>query len=359
VSVELEFDHERVEIVTDSLTGFIAVLAVHSTALGPAMGGLRLRSYPGVAAALADSLRLSRVMSLKNALAGLELGGGKMVLVDDGGWSDGAERAERMRAVGRMIEALDGAYITAEDVGTTPEDMEEIATTTNWVAGRPIDSGGRGDPSPSTALTVFGAIRAAASERLGSEEIDGLLVGVQGVGHVGSRLVELLRGAGAEVIVADAVADRADELADRTGARVATSSALVGSAVDVFAPCAFGEVISQSNVASLHCAVVAGAANNPLSDLSVAETLDRRGILYVPDFVANCGGIIHVGAEPLGLTTTRVDELIADAVSRTGQILREANANGRLPLTVALELAERRLAAARARHRIEPAEARA
>lgn len=191
MSLDLEFEHERVAIVADDADGVTAIVAVHSTALGPAMGGLRLRAYHRLSAALDDALRLSRAMSIKNALAGLELGGGKMVLVDDGGWRDPTDRARRMRAVGRIVETLGGEYITAEDVGTTPLDMEQIATMTEWVAGTPVQSGGRGDPSSATARTVLEAIRAAVRVRLATDLSD-ITVGVQGAGRVGSRLVELL-----------------------------------------------------------------------------------------------------------------------------------------------------------------------
>lgn len=343
MSLDLEFEHEQVAIVGDPETGVRAVVAVHSTALGPAMGGLRLRAYPHLTDAVDDALRLSRAMSMKNALAGLDLGGGKMVLLDDGGWAEPAERARRMQAVGRIVETFGGSYITAEDVGTSPADMDEIARQTPWVAGRPPSSGGRGDPSTATASTVFGAIRDAARVRLGAENLDGVTVGVQGAGHVGSRLVEMLRDAGAEVEVTDVFPSRAKEVAVRTGARAIPSVGFLNRPVDVLAPCAFGEVIAPESVAQLRCAVIAGAANNQLTVSIVALALNARSILYVPDFLANCGGIIHVGAEPLALSQERVDELIAEAVTRTGRILDDAVEAGQLPLELALELATERI----------------
>jgi leucine dehydrogenase len=346
LNVDLALDQERVEIFRDRTTGAVGVVALHSTVLGPAMGGLRLHAYGSLTEATTDALRLSEAMSLKNAAAGLPLGGGKAVLVDDGGWAPGTARADRMRAVGRVVDELGGRYITAEDVGTTPQDMEHIGEATRWVAGRPVDCGGRGDPSPATARTVFGAIEAAARLRLGAGDLGDVHVGVQGVGHVGAALVALLREAGAEVTLTDAVARRAVAVADRLGARAVEPLGFVTRPFDVLAPCALGDVIDARHVADLRCSVVAGAANNPLADGDADTELARAGILYVPDFLANCGGIIHVGGEALGFGDDEVQRLIRAAIDRTETLLRHARDQDRTPREVAVAYAQARIAGA-------------
>jgi len=340
------FDHERLEIFHDAQTGVTGAVAIHSTALGPAMGGLRLNAYESLSTAVQDALRLSGAMSLKNAAAGLALGGGKAVLVDDGHWDSAALRAQRMQAVGRVVRDLRGRYVTAEDVGTTPEDMRQIATETEWVAGRPVDRGGRGDPSPATAMTVFGAIRTAVTRAFDGRELAGVHVGVQGAGHVGGVLVGLLRQAGARVTVTDVDGRRAADVAAATGAEAVEAPGFLTRPFDVLAPCALGQVIDSAIVGRLRCKVVAGAANNQLTLAEVADDLARAGVLWVPDFIANCGGIIHVGAEPLGLSDAEVAELLDQAQRRTADVLDEATATGRTPAAVAVELAERRIAGA-------------
>lgn len=337
-------EHERVVSFRDPGTGAAGVVAIHSTALGPAMGGLRLRRYRSMGEACADVLDLSRAMTFKNSAAGLDLGGGKAVLIDDGGWAAPAERAERMRAVGRVVEELAGRYTTAEDVGTTPADMEVIGTQTQWVAGLPVALGGRGDPSPITARTVFGAIVSGVRRRLDRADLDGVHVGVQGVGHVGEALVALLAEAGADVTLTDVDAARAVRVAEAIGGRAVEPDGFVHRDVHVLAPCAFGGAIALEDVSALRCAVVAGAANNQLATPEVARHLAERGILYMPDFLANCGGIIHVAGEAQGLPEEEVERLVADAIERTDALLADAGAAGRLPWEVALERAEARIA---------------
>ncbi len=341
--LDREFDHEQLEVFRDPATGVTGAVAIHSTALGPAMGGLRLRAYPTPSAAATDALRLARAMSLKNAAAGLDLGGGKAVLIDDGRWGERDVRSPRMRAVGRVVERLGGRYVTAEDVGTTPADMDDIAAETRWVSGRPVDRGGRGDPSPATARTVFGAIVEAVRLRLGAETLIGVRVGVQGVGHVGSVLVELLRAAGAEVVLTDVDGDRAAAVAAAHGAEAVPLRGFLARDVDVLAPCALGEAIGPEELPGLRCTVIAGAANNPLADPAGAAELAAADILYVPDFLANCGGIIHVGAEVLGFDDAEVERRIEASIARTGALLREARATGRLPQDLAVERAQARL----------------
>ncbi len=340
-----EFGHEKLTAFQDSRTGVTGVIAIHSTSLGPAMGGLRLLRYSGFTEALLDVLRLSRAMSFKSAAAGLDLGGGKAVLIDDGRWSAGRE--DRMRVVGEAIEALGGEYITAEDVGTTPADMDAIAEVTSHVAGGSAAQGGGGDPSPLTARTAFSSIEAATRVRLGRDSMAGVRVGVQGVGHVGAALVELLSQAGAEVLIADVDPLRRSEVAERYGATALPLEDFVLGDFDVLAPCALGGAIGPGDVGRLRAAVVAGAANNPLGSREVATELAAQDILYVPDFIANCGGIIHVGAEALGLSAQEAEDLLQAADGRTEALLLEARERGCLPLELAEEQAMARLSKGR------------
>ena len=339
--LDAEFAHEKLTVFEDPDTGASGAIAIHSTALGPAMGGLRLFEYRSLGDGLLDALRLARAMSLKNAAAGLDLGGGKAVLFDDGRWVEGRE--ERMRAVGRVIEELGGSYVTAEDVGTAPDDMDSIAEVTSHVAGCSVERGGRGDPSTWTARTVFGAISSAVRIRLGAGDLRGLRVGVQGVGHVGSRLVALLAAAGAEVFVADVDPLRVAATAAEHQVTPLPLEGFVLRDFDVLAPCAMGGAIAVGDAASVLSTVVAGAANNPLADSATAFELAARGVLYVPDFLANCGGIIHVGAEVLRLGDGDVEDLVQASLARTDRILQEATWSGRLPLQLAIEFAESRL----------------
>ncbi len=342
-----EFQHERLTAFSDPETGATGVIAIHSTALGPAMGGLRLFPYPGMTDAVLDVLRLARAMSFKSAAAGLDLGGGKAVLIDDGNWTD--QREERMRAVGEAIEALGGAYITAEDVGTSPADMSTIAAVTGHVAGGMTERGGRGDPSPYTARTVFGSIAAAVRVGLRRDGLDGVRVGVEGVGRVGSELVALLAAAGAEVFVADLAPGRAAAVAAEHGVTALPLEGFLGGELDVFAPCALGGAIGLEDVDRLGARIVAGGANNPLAQRQVAAALATREVLYVPDFIANSGGIIHVGAEALGLDPSEVEALIEASIERCERILADAALAGRLPLELAEEQAEARLHGGRER----------
>jgi leucine dehydrogenase len=336
-----EFDeHELLHLFHDAETGVRGAVAIHSTALGPAMGGLRLHAYATTSDAVTDALRLARAMSLKNAAAGLDLGGGKAVLIDDGNWHD---RSRRMRAVGLIVDDLEGRYITAEDVGTTPDDMDDIAQMTSHVAGRPVDRGGRGDPSPSTARTVFGAIKSAALLQLDTADLAGVHVGVQGAGNVGSRLVELLVDAGARVSVTDVVPARAHDVAARLGATPRPIDGFILGDYDILAPCALGGAITAPDVARLTCVAIAGAANNPLASPDLADALHQREILYVPDFLANCGGIIHVGAEVLDIDETEVEARITSSIERTAALLHDARERGIAPLEVAVDQARRRL----------------
>jgi glutamate dehydrogenase/leucine dehydrogenase len=333
------FEHEHVQLFHDAAVGLTGVIAIHSTALGPAVGGLRIWPYPDTDSAVGDALRLSAAMTLKSAAAGLDLGGGKTVILDRG---KPELRAERMRRFGEVLEQLGGRYVSAEDVGTSAADMDLIAEQTRWVVGRSLERGGRGDPSCATARTVFGSIDRAVALQLGAASLDGVTVCVLGAGKVGAQLVELLASAGASVIVTDLDPDRAAAAA-HAGATAVTPNDFLARDCDVLAPCALGGVIGVEHVRRLRCRVIAGAANNPLEDRATALALARRDILYVPDFVANCGGIIHVGAELLMLDDSEVERRIAKAIDRSEEILLAARDSQELPLDVARRLALQRI----------------
>jgi valine dehydrogenase (NAD+) len=337
--------HEQIVIHQDREIGLRMIVAVHSTALGPALGGLRLKPYAhGLREALADVKGLARTMTLKASAAGLDLGGGKAVMIDDG---HPELRMARMEAAAEVIESLDGDYITAEDIGTTTVDMDRIARFTRYCVGRSRENGGGGDPSPVTAETVLQAMRRGLAARLGSAELDGRSVGVLGLGKVGGVLAVRLAAAGARVVGFDLNRERAERLADEHGITIAHSAeSILGMRLDVLAPCAAGGLIDEELAGALDVSVIAGAANNPLTSREVARTLLRRRILYVPDFLANCGGLIHVAGEWFG-DADADGARIAHAVERLDLAIATAAAEGATPVEVAERQALERVAAAR------------
>jgi valine dehydrogenase (NAD+) len=339
-----EDDHEQIVIRQDPDTGLRFIVAVHSTVLGPALGGMRLKRYPGgLTEALQDVMCLARTMTLKASAAGLDLGGGKAVMIDDGRTE---LRQERLAGAARVIDELGGAYITAEDIGTTTEDMDRMARFTRYCVGRSVGNGGGGDPSPVTAATVFEATRRGLAAHDGSAELEGRRVGVIGVGKVGGALAARFVGAGARVVAYDVDAGRCERLA---GVEVAPSvEAILARELDVLAPCAAGGLIDDSVAHALDVGVVAGAANNPLAGRRVARTLKERDILYVPDFLANCGGLIHVGAEWYrdgGGPSEQ--ELVAGAMDSLDRAIATAEHEVLTPLEVAERQALERVEAAR------------
>jgi glutamate dehydrogenase/leucine dehydrogenase len=334
-------EHERVVIRQDPEIGLRLVVAVHSTVLGPALGGMRLKAYPGIREALDDALGLARTMTLKASAAGLDLGGGKAVMFDDG---RNEFRQARMRAAAEVVNELNGAYITAEDIGTTTADMDLIARHTRWVVGRSEANGGRGDPSPVTAETVMRSIERGLAAATRSPDLDGRTVGVIGVGKVGSPLARKLAAAGARVIAFDVNAERLDELADESVVEPASAAeALFARELDVLAPCAAGGTIDEH----VQCRIVCGAANNPLASPEVPERLAARGVLYVPDFLANCGGLIHCSAEWTGAAEADVGARIGTAMARLDDALAEARRTGEPPVAVAERHALERVERAR------------
>jgi len=340
-------DHEQIVIRQDKETGLRLIVAVHSTVLGPALGGMRLKRYPGgLREALEDVMGLARTMTLKASAAGLDLGGGKAVMIDDG---DEPMRTTRLEAAARVVDSLDGAYITAEDIGTTTADMDQMGRVTRFVVGQSVANGGGGDPSPVTAETVFQAMRRGLAAATGSGDLDGRRVGVVGLGKVGSALAKKLAEWGAHVIGCDLEMERCHCLAEAHGISIAPSAeAILASELDVLAPCAAGGLIDEALARSIDCRVVAGAANNPLTDRGVARTLMEREIVCVPDFLANCGGLIHVSMEWYGEHGASEQQLIAGAMARLDSALATAEADGVPPIDVAERQALERVEAAHA-----------
>ena len=284
--------HEQVVFASDPDAGLQAIIAIHDTTRGPALGGCRMWAYPTEQDAIADALRLSRGMTYKSALAELPLGGGKAVVLGDPGRD---KSAALWRAFGRAIERLGGRYVTGEDVGTSVADLEVVRTATAHVAG--IPEGGAGDPSPATAFGVFVGIQAAARRRLGGDGLAGLRVAVQGLGHVGLCLAEHLADAGAELVVADLAAERVETAVGRYGARAVAPARIHAEPVEVFAPCAMGAVLNDETIPELRAPVVAGSANNQLAEARHGAALAERRVLYAPDYAINAGGIINVSHE--------------------------------------------------------------
>ena len=340
--------HEEVVVRHGRRSGIYVVIAIHSTVLGPALGGLRLWRYAALGDAIADALRLSEAMTYKAATAGLDLGGGKAVLcLPPEGELHPEQRRDLMLDVGDIIESLDGRYVTAEDVGTGTDDMSIIRERTEYVMGLPIDSGGSGDPSPITARGVEAAIRASAEHRYGSDDLAGRRVTVVGLGHVGSRLAERLASDGADLGISD-IDPAKRELAERLGARWLEPTDAITAECELLAPCALGGTIDAENVERLRCEIVCGAANNVLAERSLADRLAQREILYAPDFIANAGGLINVYGELHSLDRERLDSLVGGIGEALRRVFEAGEARSVTPLEAARALAEERLEAARA-----------
>ncbi len=325
--------HEEVWRVEDAETGLLGFIALHSTQLGPAAGGLRMRSYPDSDAALADVLNLSRGMSFKNAAANLPLGGGKAVILGD----PATKTPALLRAMGRAIHTLGGRYWTAEDMGMSPEDMAQSARETPYVAGRDSGPFASGDPSPVTARGVLNAMCVGARHAFGDDSLVGRRIAVQGLGHVGWHLCRLLHQVGADLTVADTDAARVAQTCADFGAEAGDVETIHTTDADIFAPCAIGGTLNAATIPELRARLVAGAANNQLASPDAADALRERGILYLPDYVANGGGIINVAAEILRLDGG--DRWVAEKLSALSdtmeRVLTRARAEDRSPAYLA------------------------
>ena len=336
-------DHEQVVFFNDPATGLRAIVAIHSTALGPALGGTRFHAYDSTAAAVADVLDLSRGMSYKAALAGLDLGGGKAVIIGDPAKlkSEGL-----LRAYGRFVQSLGGRYYTACDVGTFSADMDHVARECSYVTGRTVANGGAGDSSVLTAYGVFRGMQAAAEAAWGpGATLEGRRVGVAGVGKVGRHLVGHLSEAGAKVVVNDVWAPAVDRIRDEhPGVEVAaTTGQLVSGDLDVYAPCALGHALTDEVVEVLTATIVCGAANNQLAHPGIEKTLAERGIAYAPDYCVNAGGLIQVADELQGFSFERAQQR-ADGIYETTRSVFELAASDAVPPAIAADrLAERRM----------------
>ncbi|MFJ6844138.1 Leu/Phe/Val dehydrogenase [Streptomyces griseoluteus] len=340
--------HEQVVLCQDRATGLKAVIAIHSTALGPALGGTRFHPYPNEAAAVADALQLARGMSYKNALAGLDHGGGKAVIIGD----PARDRTEELLlAYGRMVASLGGRYVTACDVGTYVADMDVVARECRWTTGRSPEQGGAGDSSVLTAFGVYQGMRASAQHLWGDPSLRDRLVGIAGVGKVGRHLVGHLLAEGARVVVTDVRGEAVDRIGEAHPAvrRVANTEALIRlEGLDVYAPCALGGALDDHTVPVLTASVVCGAANNQLAHPGVEKDLEDRGILYAPDYVVNAGGVIQVADELHGFDFERCRAKAAKIFDTTLSIFARAKSDGVPPAAAADRIAEQRMADARA-----------
>ena len=337
-------NHERVVFCHDATTGLKAIIAIHSTALGPAAGGCRLWNYDSDDAALHDVLRLSQGMSYKNAMAGLEFGGGKAVIIKTPDF-DGSDAL--YQKFGEFVDEQNGEYITAEDVGMSVSIMQSVARKTKHVTGLPRTNGqAGGDPSPKTAFGVYNGIEAAVKFKLELDDVSGLTVAVQGVGNVGYHLCRILAGEGAKLIVADIDEDRVARVCDEFGASAAPLEEILSQDADVLAPCALGAILNEQSIPDLKVRIVAGGANNQLETGADGQRLTDAGILYAPDYVINGGGIINVACEYAGdVEDTEVDQLVAAIGPRLTAIFEEAAASGK-PTNVIADTQARKVIAA-------------
>ena len=340
-------DHETLLVRRGRRSGCFTIVAVHSTARGPSLGGCRMWHYDDARAAVRDALRLSQAMTFKSAVAGLPLGGGKGVIMapDPAAAGDREWRADALLDFGDTVESLGGSYVTAEDVGTSSRDMETIASATSHVSGLARRLGGSGDPSPWTALGVQTAIELCCERVFGSPSLAGRTIAVSGLGNVGGRVATACAEAGATLLVSD-IDPRKQALAHALGARWVEPDEALAAPVDVFVPCALGGLLDHDSVLRLGAPIVAGAANNQLAGDDVATVLAERGVLWAPDFVVNAGGIINISVElePGGYDPRRAGELVRGIGGTLGQIFDDAAETGATPLAAAMALARERLA---------------
>lgn len=331
--------HEQVVFCRDERSGLRAIIAIHSTALGPSLGGTRFYPYPDEQSALTDALRLSRGMTHKAAIAGLSLGGGKSVIIGD---PSRIKTPELLEAHGRFVDSLGGRYITAGDVGTTSADMDVVGRGTEFVAARTPEHGGSGDTAPLTALGVFHAILAAAEARFGSADLSERSVGVEGAGKVGYHLVQLLVDAGAQVFVSDVDAAALSRVTD-VNTSVHVLDRVIDAPVDVYAPCALGASLRADTVGTLNARIVCGAANNQLAHPGVETLLHSRDITWVPDFVANGGGLIQIAGEIEKSTREQSTARVRAIGDTVGTILDRSRRDGELAGRTALAMVAERM----------------
>jgi leucine dehydrogenase len=336
-----QMGHEQVVFCHDAHSGLNAIIAIHNTTLGPALGGTRVWNYNSHEDAIIDALRLSRGMTYKNAISGLNIGGGKAVIIAD----PKMKSEELWRRYGRFVNSLNGKYITAEDVNTNTADMEFVSLETKFVTGVPEYAGGSGDPSPFTAQGVFMGMKASAKKAYGNDSLVGKKVLVQGAGHVGQYLIGHLVAEGATVMVSDIDAAKLKAAVDKyPGIKVVDNASIFDLEMDIYAPCALGATLNDESIAKLKCAIVAGAANNQLADENVhGPMLVKKGIVYGPDFLINAGGVINVAAELDGYNLGKVNSAVERIYNRTLDIYALSEKENTHPQAAAMIMAQKRI----------------
>jgi leucine dehydrogenase len=334
-------DFEQVVFCQDKTSGLKAIIAIHDTTLGPALGGTRMWTYASESEAIEDALRLARGMTYKNAAAGLNLGGGKTVIIGDPRTD---KNDEMFRAFGRFIEGLNGRYITAEDVGTTEADMDLIHLETDYVTGTSAEGGSSGNPSPVTAYGIYVGMKAAAKEAFGTDSLEGKTIAVQGVGNVAYTLCEHLHEEGAKLIVTDINEKAVQRAVDAFGATAVGIDEIYSQEADIFAPCALGAVINDETIPQFKCKVIAGSANNQLKENRHGDQIHEMGIVYAPDYVINSGGVINVADELIGYNSERALKRVEGIYDIIGEIFNISKQEN-IPTYVAADrLAEQRIA---------------
>jgi len=335
------YGHQKIVFCNDPDSGLKAIIAIHDTTLGPALGGTRMWAYKTEADALNDVLRLSKSMTYKAAVAGLNLGGGKAVIIGD---SRKDKTEALLRKFGRFIKNLNGEFITAEDVGTNPRDMEFIRMETQYVMGVPETIGGSGDPSPITAQGVFMGIKAAVKELYGNDTLAGRSVVVQGIGHVGENLTRLLRDENAMVYVSDINEERTVQVAKKYGAKAVSNNTIFDIDADIYSPCALGATINDQTINKLKFAIIAGSANNQLEDEYIhGRRLLEQGVLFAPDYVINAGGVINCYSELMGFSKKRTLQLTENIYEATRNVLKLSKAESISTIEAANKIAEKRI----------------
>ena len=339
---QLSFDnHEQIVFCHDKDTGLKAIVGIHNTVMGPALGGTRMWKYANEWEALNDVLRLSRGMTYKSAITGLNLGGGKAVIIGD---SKHDKTPEMITKFGQFVNSLSGKYITAEDVGTTTADMDRIHKETKFVTGISEELGGSGNPSPVTAYGVYMGMKAAAKYKFGSDNLEGKRILVQGNGHVGETLISYIRKEGAEVFVSDIHQEKMDAMVEKYGAKIYTGDDIYSADVDIYSPCALGATINDDTVYKIQAKVIAGAANNQLAVESVhGKVLRERGIVYAPDFLINAGGIINVYGEIVKYEKGEAMRRTENIYNTTLEIFSYAEQNNMTTQQAAMQIAENRI----------------
>jgi leucine dehydrogenase len=336
------YGHKKIVYCSDPETGLKAIIAIHDTTLGPALGGTRMWAYKTEKDALYDVLRLSKSMTYKSAITGLNLGGGKAVIIGD---SRKDKTEALLRKFGRFIKNLNGEFITAEDVGTNPRDMEYIRMETSHVMGVPESIGGSGDPAPIAALGVFMGMKACVKEMYGNDSLTGRTIIVQGTGHVGENLVKLLREENAKVYASDINEEAVGQIAKKYGAQAVSNNTIFDIDADIYAPCALGATINSETIKKLKCNIIAGSANNQLEDEQLhGRMLLDKGVLFAPDYVINAGGIINCYSELMGFSKKRTMQLTENIYEATRNVLKLSKAENISTIESANKIAEKRIA---------------